>query len=314
MANIKSFVYLDYDKMYSLSSQLFEGLVEHFVESTTTEKGEEEKQSGPVGSGNILADVLISQNSRKEEKFLHDYLYTKFEEKLFELKIIQEFQSGTNPIYKPFSFIKVKGQMVINDSREITKTLEKFNKIGEALVYMQYSSEKGKLEEEVQKSISNIGDRNERSRKAKDFPKLVDSKLKEIAKEQNLYIEPELLEKLNYMLQFGYKDSLEIQIFKDGKSFSTILNREFLKETEDLLEYKLSKHSIGEITLIGIVTQGNTQKEESSEKEKDDESSQKSLKYHFRNMLEKLGKVNSTFSAKEPDEVIIDPIAIYMDI
>ena len=51
MQMIKSFVYLDEYKMYSISSQIFEGITESLMsyQESTTEKGEEQK--GPIGSG-----------------------------------------------------------------------------------------------------------------------------------------------------------------------------------------------------------------------------------------------------------------------
>ena len=61
METIRSFIYLDNEKMYSLASQLFEGLVERIVESNLSENQEEESQKGPITSGRYLADIIKLQ-------------------------------------------------------------------------------------------------------------------------------------------------------------------------------------------------------------------------------------------------------------
>ena len=62
MQAIKSFIYLDEYKMYSISSQIFEGVTESLMsyKGSTTEK--EEEQKGPIGSGQIMADILKSES------------------------------------------------------------------------------------------------------------------------------------------------------------------------------------------------------------------------------------------------------------
>ena len=60
MQVIKGFAYLDEYKMYSISSQIFGGLTEYLTDYQATAKEEEEKQSGPLGSGRVMADILKS--------------------------------------------------------------------------------------------------------------------------------------------------------------------------------------------------------------------------------------------------------------
>lgn len=82
MQKIKSFIYLDEYKMYSISSQIFEGITESLIDyhGSTTEN--EETQKGPISSGRIMADILRSESGTQEKKYLHDYSYTLFEERL----------------------------------------------------------------------------------------------------------------------------------------------------------------------------------------------------------------------------------------
>ena len=90
MKSIKSFIYLDEDKMYSVSSQLFEGLTDHIINYRLDGKSEEGEQKGPIASGRKLADIIIKERATKEIKFLHDYSYNVFEDGLIkENKVLQ---------------------------------------------------------------------------------------------------------------------------------------------------------------------------------------------------------------------------------
>lgn len=75
MKKIKSFIYLDSNKMYSISSQLFEGLTEYIVSSEKKTEVESTEQKGTIGSGKLMADIMESNMSKSEKKFLHDYSY-----------------------------------------------------------------------------------------------------------------------------------------------------------------------------------------------------------------------------------------------
>jgi hypothetical protein len=78
----KLLVYLDEYKIYSISSQIFEGLTEEVIQYSHRETRDREEQKGPLGSGRILADILTDSQGRSERKFLYDYAYTLFEDRL----------------------------------------------------------------------------------------------------------------------------------------------------------------------------------------------------------------------------------------
>lgn len=49
--NIKSFIYLDDYKLYSLSSQIFQGFTEYIISGNIASRTEEESQKGMFASG-----------------------------------------------------------------------------------------------------------------------------------------------------------------------------------------------------------------------------------------------------------------------
>ena len=83
MEAIKNLIYLDEYKMYSISSQLFGGLTEHVINVEHSADEKDERQSGPFGSGRMLANILKSGSSVEERRFLHDFSYTLFETALY---------------------------------------------------------------------------------------------------------------------------------------------------------------------------------------------------------------------------------------
>jgi len=70
---IKNFIYLDEYKMYSLSSQIFEGITEYVLNIS---QNEENKKSIRKEDYGVLADILKKGYQTEEKKYLHDYSYT----------------------------------------------------------------------------------------------------------------------------------------------------------------------------------------------------------------------------------------------
>ena len=95
---IKNFIYLDEEKMYSLSSQIFEGITEYVLNESGTSNQDSESQKGPVGSGKILADVIISTSKATEKKFFHDHSFTLFENHLMEQNRVLDISSTSTTL------------------------------------------------------------------------------------------------------------------------------------------------------------------------------------------------------------------------
>ena len=67
---IRNFIYLDIDKMQSISSQIFEGVTEYIINESNGEISNSEEQKGPVGSGRVVGDILKQQDKKSEKKIL----------------------------------------------------------------------------------------------------------------------------------------------------------------------------------------------------------------------------------------------------
>lgn len=74
--------------MYSISSQLFEGLTEYVLSGKKSEYAKSEEQKGKILSGNLMGEILVKEQSSTEKKYLHDYAYNLFENKFNSSKIL----------------------------------------------------------------------------------------------------------------------------------------------------------------------------------------------------------------------------------
>ena len=72
---IKSFIYLDDYKLYSLSSQLFEGFTEYIISDKASIHTEEISQKGQFASGKVMGDILSKKaNSTEKNIFMTMHL------------------------------------------------------------------------------------------------------------------------------------------------------------------------------------------------------------------------------------------------
>lgn len=325
MKKLRSFIYLDNYKMYSISSQLFEGLTEYIVKSETINSKEEESQKGPWGSGRILADIIEKNTNHTEKKFLHDFSYNLFEDSLIKENRVLELTSSNieENISKinDFSFVKISGNVIFNDLKIIEDTISNFNKIGEALGYV---TQKAKYDEElaeVKKVLNTIVDRNQKAKVASILKSKTD--FKKYLMEQGLNMDDDFLKNLAYVLDFGYNQQFEVQIPIKSKNnnfqlFSAQLNRENLKEDEYSIIKKYSRETEKEFKLFGILTQKLTSEsklkifEELKRTAVENETA--NMKEALMNMVSILTNLETTFTGKLNYEYVIDPISLYLEI
>jgi hypothetical protein len=284
---IKNFIYLDEYKMYSLSSQIFEGITEYLVSKDYKEEQNNDTQKGTVGSGRLLADIIKDGSQTEEKKYLHDYSYTLFEKYLIDNSKVADINSlncedDIVDIAANTSFIKIKGKATFNDIESLMRTLKDFNKIGKAFAYMQM-----------------INDKSSKYNNLNDY-----------AKHNGLQQDQKLLDNLNVLLEYGFNEQLEVQINHNKKLFSTNIKREYLREKEDLLVKRYSRETEKEFVIFGIVTQC----QDKVDKNTDENKVLDNPKEAIMNMVEIISKLESGFTGKLQHEIIIDPIAIYTEL
>jgi hypothetical protein len=326
MGRLRSFLYLDNYKMYSFSSQLFEGLTEYIVKSQNEKSSQSESQKGPLGSGKILADIIEKDASSTEKKFLHDYSYNLFEDALLEQnKVLQigkdNIDLKINQI-KDYSFVKITGRVVFNDLKQIEHTIKNFNSIGEALGYITMKAAYDKEVQEAKDQLKLIADRNQRAKAEAIFKNKAG--FKKALEDAHLYHDADYLKHVSYILDYGYNQQFEIQIpITSSKDeyflFSAQLNRENLKDNEFNIIKKFSRETERDFALFGILTQVQSTNEKKALLERvvnkiDSDAENATFKEAIMNIVSHMTGIEKTFTGKLDYEYIIDPISLYLEI
>ena len=325
MKKLRSFIYLDNYKMYSISSQLFEGLTEYIVRSENKTQKEEESQKGPIGSGRVLADIIETNTNETEKKFLHDFSYNLFEDTLVnEGRVLELSVNDINEKIEKisdYSFVKISGNVIFNDLKIIEDTIKNFNKIGEAFGYVTQKGAYDKELENLKATLNTIQDKNQKAKATAIFKSKTD--FKKILKEQGLNLDDDFLKHMSYILDYGYNQQFEVQLpIKSSNDefylFSAQLKRENLKDDEISIIKKYSRETEKEFKLFGIVTQRLTAESKrlifEELKGHQENVEQPNMKEALMNMVSMLTNLETTFTGKMNYEYVIDPIALYIEI
>lgn len=318
MNKIKVFTYLDEEKMYSISAQIFEGLTEQIISYSSNTKKELEQQKGPKGSGRVLADIVGNNLTKEERKFLHDYSYTVFEQKILEDKEVAIIDNKNidiiiNDIDK-YDFIKVRGKLLFNDFNVISNMLKNFNNIGENLTYIKNKT----LIDTIHASNYEKVKSNKNSQRIESLKKETQSQIKMLTKElalnEGLNFDEIFLERISNVLDYGYKNQLEIQIplkIIDNNHilFSTNLTRDDLKESEELFIKRHSRYSERDFVIFGMITQSSRAEINLTKPETPNHP-----KEAISILISLLTDIENTFIGRLYNEIIIEPIAVYREI
>lgn len=285
---IRNFVYLDPQKLRSISSQIFEGFAERVISNYEKVKSDEERQSGPLGSGRILADIFTESNSTSEQRFLDDFAYTLLESRLIEsgMLVSPAELNGKTDVGR---FIKVTGRMQFNDLAASSRMLRDFNQFGEAMWRV--------TNESMQANGKNLTPDNEVKKKASQAGLALNKKVSDSAA---------------FLIEFGFGEMFEVSVRTQSVLFSAPLVRCHLRETPDLLVKKYSRSSQSEFSLIGVITQIGAP--DAEEQTIPDVADGGNLKDAMRNLSFHLNVVEQAFAGPTKGEVVIDPLAIFSDL
>jgi hypothetical protein len=300
-----------------MSSQVFEGVTEYLVSEQSSNTENTESQKGPIASGRLLADIMKSTSRTSEKKYLHDYSYTLFEQHLLKEEKVLVLNEGNiasieniNDSLQKHSFIKVKAKALFNDLKAIQSMLKVFNKIGSSLAVVANSEEFFEFKNNFQSQTG----KNSKSKGFGGEPQASNDALKhvllEFAKHKGLYQDPEYLESIQVVLDYGFHDQLELQLQVSNLVFSADLNRDYLRESDDSVIRKYSRRTEKEFIVFGTVTQSSV--EEATSPENEDQPA--SMKIAVLNIANRLTDFELTFSRKATYEIIIDPIAVYTEL
>lgn len=207
-----------------------------------------------------------------------------------------------------FSFVKVKARAVFNDAHKITELVTEFNVIGQALAHMgaheDIETAKNALNEMKTGGVS----KTKLAGLEAELKRLTNLPL--LAKANGLQQDPKFLSDVAQLIKYGFSDQFEIQQRCNDVIFTSCLKRKFLREEVDLLVKKYSRKTDRDVVVFGIISQAFT----ANDPEIDTEKKLPNLKAGLMMLVEHLAQIEQSISGKQENEVVIDPIAAYIEV
>ncbi|MCD5977242.1 DUF6414 family protein [Pseudomonas quasicaspiana] len=309
---MKSFIYLDQYKMYSLSSQLMEGVTDYILKESKSTQTDTEQQKGHVASGRIMAEIIESASASYEKKFLHDYAYSLFENKLVaenkisDIKYDDDLQSVASGVGN-CKIIRVKSRAKFVDSLEIVKSLRSMQEVTQSLGIITSNDFREEIADLINKLSGEVGAKKSELAQLRDRLKA--------ASNPNNYGDQSgnsrfYQKHLADVVEYGFQGGLDFSMLLATMQVTADLNRDNLRESIDSIVKKYSRISEVEFVMLGVVTQCGQRDGDEDLTMIDDGN----LKGAISNTISALSAFESTFSGRLQSEIIVDPIAIYVQL
>lgn len=312
---MKSFIYLDEHKMYSLSSQLMKGVTDYIVKQSQRAESDVTEQKGPEDSGRELAEIIETVSSDLEKRFLHDYAYALFEDKLKESgKIISvtaadDFSAVANDP-EGRKFVRLKARASFLDAIDVMRSMGTLVDMQDSISIVANNDARELLLSEIDGLADNS------SKKAKLGQ--LKAELERLSKSQ-ISKDKAANDRLQYkntaaVLNHGYKGRLDLSMDMQNCRVNADLKRECLKDSEDFVFKTYSRMAEVELVLVGMVTQCREYDEMAEAENISAESSDTGMSEIIRNTTKALQELESHFHRPLVSQIIVHPIALYLEL
>ncbi|EJS2607806.1 TPA: hypothetical protein O4G69_003569 [Vibrio alginolyticus] len=303
---IKNFLYLNESKLYSFSSQLFEGITEYVLNEQNYSISDEEKQQGKLFSGRVIADVIKETSSSTTKKFLHDHSFNLFESELEQSKRLLDVGLETltfDDICKTDkSFIRIRAKGKFVDMAEIQTLFSNYAKIGEAIAVLP-------LTEQLQ-TLEKLKAQNNKSKETRELQSNLDKLIKERTVEMTSGIPPRAIAGFETIIGNFGDDIVRFQQQVNDVIFSTCLTHDYLREPLKNIYRKYSRKTAKEFTVLGFISHADGTQDPDVE----DIPESENMLRHMIGLAENMYELEQTFGKKGDNEIIIEPIAIYTEL
>jgi hypothetical protein len=326
-AIVRDFIYLDIDKLYSLYSQLFEGVVDQIVQSFAEGDSTGNTQKGPPLSGKSLDSRVAATSVRTENKILYDHMYHRLEQRISASLVSGNGLSAENIRGKLGSsfLVKATGSAEIEDYSRMEAFLKKFNEIAEAIAYSAIVKIDLGAVKEAEAKIEGIGDRNKRKVAQEKLKKLSRDKLaKDFAASQGLLQDPKMLENMILLISSFHGKAYEVTIVPPDSvgalAFRGVLDKRWLRVDPDQLNALYGGFAEAEWTIVGHVTHLPAEvmppvvqtPAAAAGTESFTEAAAPAMRDPYRNMFRASRGFERMFmESNERTEIVVSPIAIY---
>ncbi|VUS78421.1 DUF6414 family protein [Klebsiella huaxiensis] len=253
MNKIKNFIYLDYEKMYSLSAQLFQGVVFESI----AEKGYVFSEKNSLQETKRTSAEHSSIDNTLKINYIkpYDHHYSMFEDKLHDLQKVIDVDKNNLMVFedeeliKKHPFIKSKGEIIITDPNELYDMLNNFKDISG---HINYISESQRLHD-IYNELSSL----DRTQKSKIGSLRSEAKnIEDEMKFKNECINDTYNKHLAEIMKFSFgEDDIIINQNLQEKLITTYMNRDFFKQKTQSIVKKYARKTSIEFVLFGVATQ-----------------------------------------------------------
>lgn len=331
MARIREFIYLDIEKLYSLYSQVFEGVADQILQSYEDEmQATDTQRREPNLEASDIETRIVEVSRRTENRFLLDHMYNKLEAKL-ESAITDVGgvnQNNYQDIIGNSFIIKATGTAEIEDFDRIKELFEQYNFLGEAMYYVSTfdrdsAREFEKIVDKQRYQIEMTKDKNKQSVAEKRLEKaLIDhkQKLSDNALAAGMGFDRMFLTYMAELTERYYPDRLDITITPQSEdklvSFRGVIDKKWLRQSPEFLRHLYSGLASG-WTIIGPITHVPDQSSNADDKEdsKNDSDENKNMRSAYNNLIKAYYGLEKHFTTNASRiELIVSPLAIYREV
>lgn len=255
--SVRDFIYLDIPRLYSVYSQVFEGVSDQImkerIEHTLSEYLEDSPKrhaSNTSQEGDVSREV--------ESGFLHHHMYSRLEAALVPAlwDATQSEPPNMAEHYSMYPVVKVSGRAEVEDYERVQQFISKFNDIGDAIAYSNVTSEplKGHIA-----ALKQQLERNPPPAKKKELQDAIKhaEDTKRIANEQGLSQDLRTLKNLVFFTQLFNPTGYDVVVtpHREGAArYRAVLNRAWLVDNPDLLRSLYGGQSELPWTVVGYVS------------------------------------------------------------
>lgn len=315
---MKNFVYLDDYKMYSLSSQLMEGVTDYIVKESGETNTDTEDQKIGYASGRRMAEIIETTSSSIEKRFLHDYAYTIFESRLSEMDKILELDA-TSTFDKLVSdpqgrrIVKIVAKAHFLDAADMLESLNSLVEVQESLSVVSHNEQREAIVSEIESLGTDPGKKARLAHLKRELDALSKSQIsRDRASNDKLYYK-----NLSSFFEHGFKSRLDLKMGLSDCKVTADLKRNYLKDPEAFVFKTYSRLASVELVMLGVATQYISPKDEVGEGDEDeahDEEYGDSIAGIVAKSAKARQNLDDLFSRVGGKQIVVDPIAIYLQL
>lgn len=313
---VRNFLYMDISTLYSMYSQVFEGITDSITEEKIIQAITSNTEGVPLTPARSETQATDAHR-RVESYVLHDHMYNRLEDQLWPSIIdASEITSETAPSILPKNpLLKVSGRAEVEDYERIRAYLTQFNELGKVIAYAAKSKdpEHKKRILDILVGLANPQNAGQRKQLESELEKLIDATRE--ARDTGLLQDQFMLNRLAVFAEQFNPTGYEILIVPNDKmQFRGILSRDFLRISPQLISSLYGGQSELSWTMVGIVThvQGMYQQPKNIELASDPTNPM--MLDAYRNMFRKSRFFERMFlESYDGLEIIVSPLAVYRE-